>query len=123
MPDWISPLTEDEKRRRKLAAGDVLEDGEYARFNIMMMDSGRHMPAAASLASQLASVEAQRRRWLADKQLAHRASRSQPGPVALADAAPQRAAPTPTGRDGIRSARAAWLADKAGAYRTDRGEA
>jgi hypothetical protein len=117
MQHWISPLTADEAdRRRKLSRGDVLEDGERASFSIMMMDSGRPVVGAAGdMAAQRATVEAQRKQWLADKQSAHR--RREPSA-----AEPTRAA-VPTNRAAVASARAAWLADKAGAYRSGPGEA
>lgn len=41
---WASPIeTTDEERRRK---GDVLQDGERIRFDVMVMDNGARSAAA-----------------------------------------------------------------------------
>lgn len=113
-----------------------LVEGDHVTFDPFLMDSAHgirssavfltdgapphQFGAPAPVTIDRSAVDAQRRRWLADKATAHRADKQQaharPEPhQGFADRAPVRT--SPSGRGPIEQARQLWLADKANAHR------
>jgi len=107
--------------------GDIMGDGQHIHFNPMMMDArsiggARFMSDAADTPLDRSAVEAQRRRWMADKANAHRAKPQNVAPPAssarsIVDSAPMAPASAKSGRAAIEAQRRIWLADKANAHR------